>query len=203
MYQSSRTWGLTCGFVLWAALAPTAAPAQRAAPRGANDSFWLGAGVGPAWLRVSCPICRSDRGTGVSGYFAIGGSAGRRTLIGAEATGRFKRDGGVRERNWGFSAVAYWYPNPRRRSFFWKLGAGVQLYRLEDGTDVLTASPLGLQVGIGSEVQLGGRSGRFRLVPSATLSVASWGGGLKFNGASSLDDVALTMVQIGVGVMRR
>jgi hypothetical protein len=99
--------------------------------------------------------------------------------------------------------VAYWYPNPRRKQFFWKLGAGVQLYRLEDGTDVLTASPFGLQVGIGSEFPLGGRSGRFRLVPSATLSVASWGGGLTFNGASSLDDVSLTMVQIGVGVMRR
>ena len=184
-------------------LAPRVVPAQRAPRQSSNDSFWLGAGVGPGWLRVSCPICRSDRGTGVSGYFTIGGSAGRRTLIGAEATGRFKRDGSVRERNWGFSAVAYWYPNPRRKQFFWKLGAGVQLYRLEDGTDVLTASPFGLQVGIGSEFPLGGRSGRFRLVPSATLSVASWGGGLKFNGASSLDDVSLTMVQIGVGVMRR
>jgi len=156
-----------CGLALLAALAPAAA-------QGRSDSFWLGAGVGPGWLRVSCPICRSNRGTGVSGYFAIGGSAGRRTLIGAEATGRFKRDGSVRERNWGFSAVAYWYPNPRRRNFFWKLGAGVQLYRIEDGTDVLTASPLGLQVGIGTELPLG-RSGRFRLVPSATLSVASWG----------------------------
>jgi hypothetical protein len=184
-------------------VAATAAPAQRTARQGtqrANDSFWLGAGVGGAWLRVSCSICRSDRGTGVSGYVAIGGSAGRRTLIGAEATGRFKRDGSVRERNWGFSAVAFFYPNPRRKQFFWKLGAGVQLYRLEDGTDVLTASPFGLLVGIGSEFPL---SGNFRLVPSATLSVASWGGGLKFNGASSLDDISLTMVQIGVGVMRR
>jgi len=186
---------LLCGFALLAALAPAAA-------QGRSDTFWLGAGVGPGWLRVSCPICRSNRGTGVSGYFAIGGSAGRRTLIGAEATGRFKRDGSVRERSWGFSAVAYWYPNPRRKQFFWKLGAGVQLYRIEDGTDVLTASPLGLQVGVGTEFPLG-RRGRFRLVPSATLSVASWGGGLKFNGASSLDDVALTTVQIGVGVMRR
>src|SRR6267378_1171215 len=187
---------LLCGFALLAPLAPAAA-------QGRSDTFWLGAGVGPGWLRVSCPICRSNRGTGVSGYFAIGGSAGRRTLVGAEATGRFKREGSVRERNWGFSAVAYWYPKPRRKQFFWKLGAGVQLYRLEDGTDVLTASPLGLQVGIGTEFPLGGRSGRLRLVPSATLSVASWGGGLKFNGASSLDDVALTMVQIGVGVIRR
>src|SRR5881394_1752529 len=186
-----------CTFVFAAVLVSSAA-AQRG-----SDSFWLGAGVGPGWLRVSCSICRSDRGTGVSGYVTIGGSAGRRTLIGAEATGRFKRDGSVRERNWGFSAVAYWYPNPRRKQFFWKVGAGVQLYRLEDGTDVLTASPFGLLVGVGSEFPLGGRSGRFRVVPSATLSVASWGGGLKFNGASSLDDVALTMVQIGVGVMRR
>ena len=165
-----------------------------------NESFWFGGGVGGAWLRVSCSICRANRGTGVAGYIGVGGSAGRRTLIGAEATGRLKRDGSVRERNWGFSAVAYWYPNPRRKQFFWKLGAGVQLYRLEDGTDVLTASPFGLEVGVGTEFPF---SGRFLLVPSATLSVASWGGGLKFNGASSLDDVSLTMVQVGVGVMRR
>ena len=180
-------------FAFFALVTPSAAQNR-------NDSFWLGAGAGPAWLRVSCSICRSDRGTGVSGYIAIGGSAGRRTLIGAEATGRFKRDGSVRERNWGFNAVAYWYPNPRRKQLFWKLGAGVQLYRLEDGTDVLTASPFGLEVGIGSEFPL---SGRVRLVPSATLSIASVGGGLKFNGASSLDDVSLTMLQIGVGVIRR
>jgi hypothetical protein len=199
MHRSTRIWRIGV-FALVAALAPAAAPAQRTARQGTNDSFWLGAGVGGAWLRVSCSICRSDRGTGVSGYVAIGGSAGRRTLIGAEATGRFKRDGSVRERNWGFSAVAFFYPNPRRKQFFWKLGAGVQLYRLEDGTDVLTASPFGLLVGLGSEFPL---SGNVRLVPSATLSIASWGGGLKFNGASSLDDISLTMVQIGVGVMRR
>jgi hypothetical protein len=184
----------------WLLVLTLVAVAPPSAAQRSSDSFWLGAGVGGAWLRVSCPICRSDRGTGVSGYVAIGGSAGRHTLIGAEATGRFKRDGSVRERNWGFSAVAYWYPNPRRKQFFWKLGAGVQLYRLEDGTDVLTASPFGLLVGIGAEFPL---SGDVRLVPSAALSVASWGGGLKFNGASSLDNVALTMVQVGVGVMRR
>src|SRR6266705_253721 len=179
------------------AFAPRVAPAQRAAPRSRAESFWLRAGIGPTWLRVSCSICRSDRGTGVSAYVAIGGSAGRRALVGAEATGRFKRDGSVRETNWSFSAVSFFYPNPRRRELFWKVGAGVQLYRLEDGTDVLTASPFGVQVGIGWELPL---SRTLRWVPSATLHVASWGGPLKFNGAASVGDLALTMVQLGVGV---
>ena len=151
-------------------------------------------------MRVSCSICRSDRGTGLSAYVALGGSAGRRTLVGAQATGRFKRDGSVRETVWSFSAVTYWYPNPRRRQLYWKAGAGVQLYRVEDGQDVLTASPLGVQLGIGWEYPL---NRRLRLVPTATVQVASWGGGLKFNGASSVGDVALTMVQVGVGVTRR
>ncbi|SRR5258706_506596 len=182
--------------LLFALIAPRAA-AQRTTR---SESFWLSAGLGPTWLRVSCSICHSDRGTGLSAYVAIGGSAGRRTLVGAEATGRFKRDGSVRETNWSFSAVGFVYPNPRRRQFFWKVGAGVQLYRLEDGTDVLTASPVGVQVGMGWELPL---SRTLRWVPSATVHVASWGGGLKFNGASSVGDVALTMVQVGVGVTRR
>ena len=182
--------------LLFALVAPSAA-AQRTTR---TESFWVSAGVGATWLRVSCSICRSDRGTGLSGYAAIGGWAGRRMLIGAEATGRFKRDGGVRETNWSFSAVTYLYLNPRRRQLFWKVGAGVQLYRLEDGQDVLTASPFGVQVGIGWELPLG-RS--LRWVPSATVHVASWGGGLKFNGSSAVGDAALTMVQIGVGVTRR
>ena len=188
--------------LLFALIVPSAA-AQRATRAGAGAgaaSFWLSAGLGPAWLRASCSICRSDRGTGLSGYVAIGGSAGRRTLVGAEATGRFKRDGAVRETDWSFSAVTFLYPNPRRRQLFWKVGAGVQLYRIEDGTDVLTATPVGVQVGIGWELPL---SRTLRWVPSATVHVASWGGGLKFNGASSVGDIALTMVQLGVGVTRR
>jgi len=181
------------------ALTPSVAPAQRAAPQRRNDGFWFGAGLGPAWLRVSCSICSSDRGTAFSGYVALGGSAGRRTLVGAEATGRYKRDGDIKETNWSVNAVAFWYPSARRK-LYWKLGAGVQLYRLEDGTDVLTASPFGVQAGIGWELPL---SRRLRWTPSATLHVASWGGALKFNGASSVSDIALTMVQVGVGVTSR
>jgi len=45
-------------------------------------------------------------------------------------------------------------------------------------------------------------SRRFRWTPSATVHIASVGGGLKFNG-SSVGDVALTMVQLGIGVTRR
>lgn len=175
------------------------AAAQRASPPARAESFWVSAGIGPMWLRASCSICRSDRGTGLSGYVAIGGSGGRRVLVGAEAAGRFKRDGSVRETLWSFGAVAHWFPSPRR-SVYWKVGAGVQLFRIEDGTDVLTASPIGVQLGIGWERPLGRR---LRWVPSATVRIASWGSDLKFNGASSVDEFALTTVQLGIGVMRR
>jgi hypothetical protein len=181
------------------ALPSRAAAQRRAPPPSPSPSFWISGGAAAAWLRVSCAICSSDRGTALSAYVGLGGSAGRRTLVGAEASGRFKRDGGVRETVWSFNAVMYWYPNARRR-LFWKTGAGVQLYRLEDGQDVLTANPFGVQVGIGWEHPL---NRHLRLVPSATVHIASWGGGLKFNGASSVGDVALTMVQMGVGVTRR
>lgn len=180
-------------------LAPRVAPAQRAAARpAASESFWVSAGLGPTWMRVSCDICREDRGIGASGYVAIGGSAGRRVLVGAEATGRFKHEGTVHETAWSFGAVARWFPNARRH-LYWKVGLGVQLYRLEDGQDVLSASPLGAQVGIGWELPL---NRHLRWTPSATVHVASWGGMMKLNGAPAVD-VALTMVQVGIGVTRR
>jgi hypothetical protein len=178
--------------------APRAATAQRR--RGAQtESFWVAGGLGATWLRASCSICARDRGTGVSVYGGLGGTAGRRVLIGAEAAGRFKRDGDIRERVWSFGAVTYWYPDARRR-LFWKLGAGVLLYRIDDGQDVLTAAPFGLQLGAGYETPL---DRRLWLVPSASLHVASWGGGLKFNGADAVGDFGLTMLQLSLGVKRR
>ena len=176
---------------------PRVAHGQRAVPRA--ESFWVSAGIGPTWLRVSCGICRTSRGTGVSGYVAIGGSGGRGVRVGAEATGRFKHDGSVRETVWSFGAVVHWSPSPRRR-IYWKAGAGVQLYRLEGEDGVVTASPLGVQLGVGWELPL---SRRLRWAPSASVHIASVGGGLKFNGTSSVDDVSLTMVQVGIGVTRR
>ena len=95
--------------------------------------------------------------------------------------------------------MAHWFPNPRRR-LYWKAGAGVQLYHLEGAQGVLTASPLGVQLGVGWELPL---NRRLRWTPSASVHIASVGGGLKFNGTSSVDDVALTMVQVGIGVTRR
>lgn len=65
---------------------------------------------------------------------------------------------------------------------------------------MLTATPFGVQAGIGWDLPL---SRKLRWTPSATLHVASWGGALKFNGASSVSDIALTMVQVGVGVTSR
>ena len=40
-------------------------------------------------------------------------------------------------------------------------------------------------------------------INSVLAHVASWGGALKFNGASSVSDIALTMIQVGVGVTNR
>ena len=193
----SRT-HVTLVLALAALAAPRAATAQR---RGGaqTESFWVAGGLGATWLRASCSICARDRGTGVAVYGGLGGSGGRRVLIGAEAAGRFRRDGDIRERVWSFGAVTYWYPNARRR-LFWKAGAGVLLYRIDDGQDVLTAAPFGMQLGTGYEFPL---DRRLWLVPSVTLHVASWGGGLKFNGADAVGDFGLTMVQVTLGVKRR
>lgn len=134
----------------------------------------------------------------------MGGHVRPRLLIGAEAnlwkkTRDSTPDAPVDETLWAFSAVSHWYPSARR-PFYWKVGAGGVSYRLEDDTDVITATALGVQLGVGYEFPL---ASRWSFSPFASAFIASWGGGVKFNGAEMDQDLSATLVQVGFALQRR
>lgn len=179
------------------ALAAAAAP-LRAQRTQSSGGFWYGAGLGSGWTRVACDLCRSSRGTAVSGFVRLGGRVRPGLLVGAEGSVWKKGDGGIDETLFGLSANAYVYP--RRGNFYWKAGAGLLSYRNDDNRDVLTSTALGLHLGAGYDLRV--RDGLY-LSPYASVMVASLGGEVKFNGADILSKANLSLIQAGIGISRR
>jgi hypothetical protein len=164
-----------------------------------GDALWFGAGLGPGVARVSCSICKADRGTAPTGDLRLGGRLKRGVLVGAEATlwaGGVET--GVTETMWGLSAVGYFYPRPRG-TFYWKAGVGLLSWRSTDGHDVLSAGALGLVAGAGWELRI---ARQIALAPYASLFVASIGGDIKFNGASIQPGAALILAQLGLSITK-
>jgi hypothetical protein len=178
------------------------APDALAGQGSSGDGLWGSAGVARGWLRASCDICIPNRGSALTPSVRLGGRVSRRLLIGAEVNAWRRTtpdDTTVNENLWVFSAVSYWYPT-LRRPLYWKVGAGAVSYRLEDETEAITATALGVQLGVGYDFPL---AGRWFFSPFASAFVASWGGGFKFNGAEIDQDLSATLVQVGFAVTRR
>lgn len=171
--------------------------AQQQAARG--DGLWFGGGLGTGWTHVGCDICEADRGRDFSGFLGVGGRFGSRVLIGAEASGWLHGGEDNDESLWGVSAVAYWF-RATRRGLYWKTGVGLLSYRNDDGNDVLSSNAIGLQLGAGYAIPI---RPRIALAPYVTLHWATLGSEVKFNGASILDHANLSLIQLGVGVLRR
>lgn len=98
-----------------------------------------------------------------------------------------------------FSVVTYWYPSVRK-PYYLKAGLGMVTYRIDDGTDRLTSSALGPQIGAGWDLPVGAR---VSVIPYVNLLFASTGALLKFNGAPFLDGASLELFQVGLGLARR
>jgi len=171
---------------------------QQRAPSG-GDGLWIAGGLGSGWARVACEICQTDRGTDFSGFLGVGGRLNRRMMIGAEASGWLHSEGNINESMWGVSAVAYWHP-VNRRGFMWKAGIGLMQYKNADDQDALTSTAIGFQVGTSYVIPV---TQRLAAVPYLNLSLAPFGGEVKFNSATILDRASLSLVQVGIGVLRR
>lgn len=164
-----------------------------------GDGLWFGAGLGPGVAVVSCSICRSDRGTALTGDLRLGGRLRRGILIGAEATvWAGGTTAGAHESMWGLGPVGYFYPRPSG-TFYLKAGLGILSWHSSDGHDVLTADGLGLVAGLGWEFRV---ARRLTLSPYASLSTASFGGDIKFNGATIQKDGGLMLAQFGLSLTR-
>jgi len=189
--------------LLLACLSVAAAPLVGQDPAG-RPALWLSAGVGLGWARFHCQICDTNRGHALSGYAEAGGRISRRVLVGGEVQGWIKNGNSDQgnpgdERLLAYSAVIYWYPSARY-PYYLKSGFGLVTYRLDVGTDRMTASALGPQIGIGWEVRA---VSHFSLVPYLNVLVASTGAKLKSNGSEVPVNPSLALIQFGIGLARR
>jgi outer membrane autotransporter protein len=96
-------------------------------------------------------------------------------------------------------AAAYWYPNLARR-FYLRGGAAIVMHRASDGTDVVTSSGIGPQLGVGYEYTV---SRAWRVAPFAHYSVGVVAGDVKFNGGQAAPSGTVSFLQVGVNLTRR
>src|SRR6185295_3852732 len=187
----------TAAMVLLATLLTGAsgAAAQRRQPSG----LWYSVAVAPGWARVTCDICAGRRTTGLSAFGGVGGSTGRGLRVGAELAGWRQRDGGVTQTLLSFGGAAYSYPNVRRQ-FYLRGGATFSLHRVNDGTDVVTSSGIGPQLGIGYEYPV---TPSWRIAPFAHYSVGVFGGDVKFNGGQAAGSATVSFFQVGASLIHR
>ncbi|HEX9704199.1 MAG TPA: hypothetical protein VGA20_02995 [Gemmatimonadales bacterium] len=187
---------VVCVLVLVASLVGRDVVAQRrAAPSG---GLWLAGGAGFGWSHVSCAICGSSHEPGAAGFLRLGGATTRYLLIGAEAAIWFGGHGDVDRHAWALSAAAYWYPSARHRLYL-KGGVGYASHRAEDGTDVISSTGFGPQLGVGYEFPL---DRRWLLAPFFNAVFGAVGGGVKFNGATVQGAANVSVVQVGASLVR-
>ena len=96
-------------------------------------------------------------------------------------------------------AAAYWYPNVQRR-FYLRGGAAIVMHRASDGTDVVTSSGIGPQLGVGYEYSV---SRAWRIAPFAHYAVGVVGGDVKFNGGQAAGSATVSFFQVGASLTRR
>jgi len=184
-------------------IASTSLAAQRRpAPGGGGGGgggLWYAVGVAPGWARVSCQICGGSRRTGLSAFVGIGGRTSRTLRIGGELAGWRQREANVTQTLMSIGASAYWYPSVRQR-FYLRGGAALVMHRASDGTDVVTSSGIGPQLGIGYE-HAASRS--WLVAPFVHYSVGVFGGDVKFNGGQAAERATVSFLQVGVSLTRR
>ena len=186
--------------IVMIALALIANPNALGAQRQSNETgFWWSVGVAPGWTRVTCDICAGRRSTGLSAFVGLGSKTSRAIRIGGEFAAWRQSDPGLTQTLMSVGAAAYWYPSARRRMYL-RGGAALVMHRASDGTDVVTSSGIGPQLGIGYEHAA---SPRWLVAPFLHYSVGVFGGDVKFNGGQAANRATVSFLQVGVSLTRR
>jgi hypothetical protein len=144
-------------------------------------------------------MCAGRRPTGLSVFGALGGSTSRAVRIGGELAAWRERDNGVTQTLLSVGTAVYWYPNLRRR-FYLRGGAALVMHRASDGTNVVTSSGIGPQMGVGYEYPV---SRSWLLAPFVHYSVGVFGGDVKFNGGQAAGSATVSFFQVGVSLSHR
>lgn len=172
---------------------------QRSSGGGGGGGFWYAVGVAPGWTRVSCDICAGSRRTGLSASLALGGRTSRVLRIGGELGGWRMSDENVTQTLLSVGASAYWYPTSGRNIYL-RGGAALLMHHVNDGTDVVTSSGIGPELGIGYEHAM---SAHWIIAPFVHYSVGVAAGDVKFNGGQAASSATVSFLQVGVSLTHR
>lgn len=164
--------------------------------RSSDGGFWYAIGAAPGWTRVSCDICSGSRRTGLSASLALGGRTSRVLRIGGELGGWRMSDENVTQTLLSVGASAYWYPTSARNIYL-RGGAALLMHHVNDGTDVVTSSGIGPELGIGYEH---GLSPHWIIAPFVHYSVGVAAGDVKFNGGQAASSATVSFLQVGVSL---
>jgi len=96
-------------------------------------------------------------------------------------------------------AGAYWYPNTARRLYL-RGGVALVMHRTSDGTDVVTSSGIGPQMGVGYQYPF---SRDWLVGPFFHYSVGVVGGDVKYNGGQAASSARVSFLQMGLSLTRR
>lgn len=167
---------------------------------GSGGGFWYALGLAPGWARVTCQLCGGRRETGISAFLGLGGSASRALRIGGELAAWRQSDEAVTQTLMSVGAITNWYPAGKPGGLYLRAGATLVMHRASDGTDVVTSSGIGPQLGVGYEYAV---SSRWLLAPFAHYSVGVFAGDVKFNGGQATSSATVSFLQVGASVTRR
>jgi hypothetical protein len=185
--------------LLLALLLSGSAQALTAQRRSGAGGFWYSITVAPGWSRVSCDICAGRRETGISAFVGLGGTTSRALRLGGELAAWRQSDEGITQTLLSIGATANWYPGTKRR-WYLRGGAMLLMHRANDGTDAVTSSGIGPQMGLGYE----SAAGRHWLIaPFVHYSIGVVGGNVNFNGGQAAGSARLSFLQAGVSLTHR
>lgn len=186
----------TLAIVLLVFVLATSSRTLSAQRRSSDGGLWYAISFAPGWTRVSCDICAGSRRTGLSASLALGGRTSRVLRIGGELSGWRMSDENVTQTLMSVAAAAYWYPTSHRNIYL-RGGAALLVHRVNDGTDVVTSSGIGPELGIGYEHAM---SAHWLVAPFVHYSVGVALGDVKFNGGRAASSATVSFLQVGVSL---
>lgn len=158
-----------------------------------GSRLWLALGAGGGSVDIDCPVrCPSRRGTGVAGFFQVGGTPSPRVPVGIEFNGWRRDETGVQREYFLVTAFFDFYP-VERGPLFLHGGFGAGRYVQETATEQLSAAGFGFQFGGGYEFRV---SPHFLAAPYVRFLVAL-GQNAKANRFALSTDLNLNMIQLG------
>lgn len=179
--------GLTAGMI---AVSGVPLLAQEEAPpepptEHRHRGFWLSGGLGPG--------VDDDGDAGFAAYIRLGGTPGRRVLLGGELIGMVRDEDDVTVSRGNAAFAVLFYPS-RSGGLFLKGAVGLATIEAEtevedDATLSISDEGVGAGIGVGGDIRLGGN---LYLTPNADLVLQS------FDGLESVD--ALFLFTVGVGM---